>query len=222
VPAFDQRGASFDRVFNGNRVGGAEIDIGAIEFQPPPQPSLGDYDRNTLVDARDYVVWRDTLGTTVTAFAGADGDGDGMVDQEDFGVWRANFGRSLPRATASVVLESSEPPPQELAQHRAQQTSSGVATRQFQFAAPQNHVLQSALDVPNRRPLRREGSSVLAAHPDEAILSWYLSLATKTHVNRPAASEVDSVDQSAAYNGLQTDSESVMRSMDLVLSNWIV
>jgi hypothetical protein len=52
----------------------------------------GDYNENGVVDAADYTVWRDTLGSTVTAFSGADGDGDGNVDQEDYNVWKADFG----------------------------------------------------------------------------------------------------------------------------------
>lgn len=48
----------------------------------------GDFDRNGVVDAGDYSVWRNNLGqeTQNPAFE------DGMVDQEDYDVWRANFG----------------------------------------------------------------------------------------------------------------------------------
>ena len=42
------------------------------------RPYPGDYNRDLVVDAADYVLWRKTLGTTgVPAFSGADGDGDG-------------------------------------------------------------------------------------------------------------------------------------------------
>ncbi len=33
-----------------------------------------------IVDARDYVVWRKTFGQSVTAWSGADGNGDTVVD----------------------------------------------------------------------------------------------------------------------------------------------
>ena len=46
------------------------------------------------MDASDYVLWRDTLGTSAMFFSGADGDGSGTIDGGDYGVWRANFGRS--------------------------------------------------------------------------------------------------------------------------------
>jgi hypothetical protein len=54
--------------------------------------ATGDYNRNGIVDAADYVVWRKTDGTPVAPGSGADGDGDGMVDQDDYDLWRANFG----------------------------------------------------------------------------------------------------------------------------------
>jgi hypothetical protein len=52
----------------------------------------GDYNRNGVVDAADYVLWRDTLGNPVTPSSGADGNGNGTVDNGDYDVWRANFG----------------------------------------------------------------------------------------------------------------------------------
>jgi RHS repeat-associated protein len=51
----------------------------------------GDYNRDGIADAADYVVWRKTLGSNVASYSGADGDGDGIVDEDDFDVWRANF-----------------------------------------------------------------------------------------------------------------------------------
>jgi hypothetical protein len=33
------------------------------------------------------------LGDGVTAFSGADGDGDGMVDDDDYNVWKTHFGQ---------------------------------------------------------------------------------------------------------------------------------
>jgi hypothetical protein len=54
---------------------------------------LGDYNSDGLVDAADYTVWRDTLGSTTTL--AADGNGDGLVDTADYDLWRAGFGSSL-------------------------------------------------------------------------------------------------------------------------------
>jgi hypothetical protein len=56
----------------------------------------GDYNLNGVVDGADYVLWRDSLGSTTDPRA--DGSGptagvpDGIVDQLDYAFWRANFG----------------------------------------------------------------------------------------------------------------------------------
>jgi hypothetical protein len=51
----------------------------------------GDYNQDGVVDAADYVLWRDTKGHTGVGLP-ADGDGDQTVDQADYDLWRANFG----------------------------------------------------------------------------------------------------------------------------------
>ncbi len=49
----------------------------------------GDYQRNKIVDAADYAVWRQNFGSTVAApFNGADGNGNAVVDAADYVVWR--------------------------------------------------------------------------------------------------------------------------------------
>jgi cyclophilin family peptidyl-prolyl cis-trans isomerase len=52
----------------------------------------GDYNRNGIVDAADYALWRKTRGTLVTPGSGADGDGNGTVNDNDYVVWRSNLG----------------------------------------------------------------------------------------------------------------------------------
>lgn len=56
-------------------------------------PVAGDYNENTVVDAADYVLWRETVGST-TDFR-ADGDGNNVIDQGDFDYWRARFGNKV-------------------------------------------------------------------------------------------------------------------------------
>jgi hypothetical protein len=83
---------------------GLRADIGAAEFVPLP----GDYNRDGIVDAADYIVWRKALDHIESGLA-ADGNGDGEVDEEDYAVWRANFG--LLRLTgASVAAAASTLP----------------------------------------------------------------------------------------------------------------
>jgi len=107
---------------------------------PPPQPSTidsnqgvpygtiltntlgapnflsGDYDKNGIVDARDYLVWRNTLGQTGTDVADvpADGNHNYLVDSTDHTVWKARFGQPLsfgsPGAGASTGISPSTVP----------------------------------------------------------------------------------------------------------------
>lgn len=70
---------------------------------PPPKILPGDYDQSTVIDAADYVVWRDTLAQTVSLLGtGADGDGDGVIGPADYDVWRARFGNP-PTGLGSVA-----------------------------------------------------------------------------------------------------------------------
>ncbi len=87
--ATDQRGSTFARVGNG------AVDIGAYEHQSTGSGFFaGDYNGNQVVDAADYVAWRNTLGDFIAAYSGADGNGSGQVDPGDYTVWRAHFGSS--------------------------------------------------------------------------------------------------------------------------------
>jgi len=52
----------------------------------------GDYNRNGIVDAADYTVWRNNLGMTPATFADGDGSGNGVVDGADYTIWKQNFG----------------------------------------------------------------------------------------------------------------------------------
>jgi hypothetical protein len=62
----------------------------------------GDYNHDDQVDAKDYAVWRKTLGST-TALA-ADGSANQQIDQADFDVWRRNFGTAV--AGSGVAIGS--------------------------------------------------------------------------------------------------------------------
>ncbi|MGL4514569.1 MAG: DNRLRE domain-containing protein [Lacipirellulaceae bacterium] len=60
----------------------------------------GDYNADGAVNAADYTVWRDTLGSS--SDLRADGDGDGAVGQGDYAAWRASYGYSAGSAAVGV------------------------------------------------------------------------------------------------------------------------
>lgn len=53
----------------------------------------GDYNKNGVVDAADYVLWRRSNGQIGAGLA-ADGDGNHQVDQGDYAFWRQRFGNA--------------------------------------------------------------------------------------------------------------------------------
>jgi GH35 family endo-1,4-beta-xylanase len=64
--------------------------------------AIGDYNGDGIVDAADFTVWKDALGSH--SDRRADGNGDGLVNQADFAVWQHNFGaRYTIQAAASGV-----------------------------------------------------------------------------------------------------------------------
>jgi hypothetical protein len=95
--------ASFGNVANGGRltttdgIGSFVVHYGPTSLFDPTQIVLtsfllaGDFNGNGVVDAADYVVWREGLGTIYT--------------QNDYNIWRANFGRS---AGIGTSLDSSQ------------------------------------------------------------------------------------------------------------------
>jgi hypothetical protein len=58
----------------------------------------GDYNRNGIVDAADYTVWRNSLGQTGVSLA-ADGNGDNIVTRLDYDVWKMSFLEALAGGT---------------------------------------------------------------------------------------------------------------------------
>jgi hypothetical protein len=73
----------------------------------------GDYNLNGVVDAADYVVWRNTLGDIGDGLV-ADSDNNSVVDDEDYNTWRTLFGQAgltsvAPGSGAGTSIP--EPPP---------------------------------------------------------------------------------------------------------------
>ena len=73
-------------------------------FPTPPSGVIGDYNNNGKVDAADYTVWRDNLGTSNVL---PNDSTPGSVTSADYTVWKSNFGLpgSGSAATGNVVPE---------------------------------------------------------------------------------------------------------------------
>jgi hypothetical protein len=65
-------------------------DDGKVRIGDVLVTSVADYNRDGVVDAADYTVWRDTLGSTTNLLA--DGNGNEMIDADDYEVWKLHFG----------------------------------------------------------------------------------------------------------------------------------
>lgn len=74
------------------------VAYGAADVSLSVVPMLaGDYNADGIVNATDYVAWRDARGSTTDLVA--DGSGNGVVDHADYIVWKANFGNRLTTVT---------------------------------------------------------------------------------------------------------------------------
>ena len=70
----------------------------ANSFVPPS----ADYNGNGVVDAADYTVWRDTLGSTTNL--DADGNGNEVIDAGDYDEWRQAFGEGAGSGASDVAV----------------------------------------------------------------------------------------------------------------------
>jgi hypothetical protein len=83
------------------------------EITAPALP--GDYNNDQVVDAADYVVWRNNLGTDFNLNGNGDESGGsaGVVDAADYAWWRQHFGNPILGAgsTSSPGFASAIPEP---------------------------------------------------------------------------------------------------------------
>jgi subtilisin-like proprotein convertase family protein/subtilisin family serine protease len=70
---------------------------------------VGDYNSNGTVDAADYTVLRDTMGSTTDMRA--DGNGNHVIDEGDFLMWRSHFGEVMPLGGGAAAASASARPP---------------------------------------------------------------------------------------------------------------
>ncbi len=89
-----------------------EISTGIYDSLLVAEPRLeGDYNDNGVVDAADYVVWRNTLEQLIVPPGrGADGSANGEISQLDYSFWKERFGNTLDTGSDSIVSELSPAP----------------------------------------------------------------------------------------------------------------
>jgi hypothetical protein len=94
-------GANFNDYFTvTNSPGQNDYKLTSLVAATPCNKCKGDFNNNGVVDAADYVVWRNTLGST-TELA-ADADGSLNITAADLMRWTANFGSTVPGVGTSA------------------------------------------------------------------------------------------------------------------------
>jgi hypothetical protein len=73
----------------------------------PPVVLAGDYNDDGIVDAADYVVWRDSIDSGIPL--ANETASRGIVDMADYAEWRANFGAAASGERAAVAGPVPEP-----------------------------------------------------------------------------------------------------------------
>jgi hypothetical protein len=84
----------------------------ALDYQPQfvrvmvVEQFAGDYNYDGVVDAADFTVWRDSLGSNT--LLAADGNLNNMVDAGDYDIWKMHFGDT---AGSGAALNQAVPEP---------------------------------------------------------------------------------------------------------------
>jgi hypothetical protein len=105
-----------DLTFEYHVAGGESLSGGVVFLASAATPLAGDYNGNGSVDAADYTIWRNTLGSMSDLRANGNNSGPSMgkIDQADYIVWKTNFGAGgsgAGAATAALGMTSVVPEP---------------------------------------------------------------------------------------------------------------
>jgi GH35 family endo-1,4-beta-xylanase len=85
------------------------LDKGTGQYALSFNIGAGDFNFDGVVDAADYTVWRDTMGSTTDLRA--DADNNGIVDDGDYGAWVSNFGTVYVAGGAGASASAAVPEP---------------------------------------------------------------------------------------------------------------
>ncbi len=75
---------------------------------PLPAQLAGDYNHSGEVDTADFILWRNSIGSTTNL--AADGNANRVVDSPDYNIWRSNFGRTAGIGSGTNNLADSAVP----------------------------------------------------------------------------------------------------------------
>ena len=105
------RARAADILVNGGLEEGAGPANWTLIQSTNPAPPVGDFNANGVVDAADYVLWRNNLNTN-NALPNDNGLGT-PIGPAHYDLWRSSFGNTaigLPAAVTELVTDAQEPP----------------------------------------------------------------------------------------------------------------
>jgi hypothetical protein len=104
MKAFYSRQASLNNGGTGTTIDPSWRPTLTVTYTNSTAPS-GDYNGNGIVDAADYVDWRQTLYQSASpAGSGADGNQSGTIDADDHTYWKARFGNPASGFGATAAI----------------------------------------------------------------------------------------------------------------------
>ncbi|TWT94013.1 hypothetical protein Pla108_37240 [Botrimarina colliarenosi] len=105
--AVDETGVIDAFIDDGDSSGDGSVWYDGLGYALVTETLLGDFNADGVVNAADYVVWRDNLGLSVTLPNEDPSVSPGAVTADDYQTWRENYGASL-----AGVAKSSTPTPE--------------------------------------------------------------------------------------------------------------
>lgn len=99
-----------DLVFQFLLAGSATPNTGVVVYEAAPTISgvAGDYNKNGIVDAADYTIWRDHLNSNFQ-LDNEGGISPGVVDAADYNFWKSRFGATSGSGSVLTGLAVPEP-----------------------------------------------------------------------------------------------------------------
>jgi serralysin len=161
----------------------------------------GDYNGNGVVDAADYVLWRNG--------GPLQNDSTPGVQPGDYDVWRANFGRIAAGSGASVADV------EELATDVASQTSEAVTTRDSATVEPKPEKVESSSQLAGERVQKaslritgfrtaRRATLPSGTTNDNALIAWLTSWPAKMDRGSLTAFDDSLIESSPSENSDQS------------------